>query len=728
MWANHSHDERAADLRQHLSQRRAERRRERRLQVRDELSEQGMDSSVVDVLDPAGALCDDALATNVGQAPPCAYDCGTLRDAYFPASSEPPARCFLFDPASNTWPEEGGQGDELLSLRQQRFETHAYISREDGTDPPASGLSFTMGEGRTCQNVTFVTTFSGPGAASPAPYNKVVCLVDGEHEYDHTVADEHSVEVVGYVHSGLHTGAGGVTSFVVGECTDVLIRVTTTAGASDPVTWSLDDGGQHGPWTFATQGVGVHEEASCMFDNVFTLTRPDLSVWQGSVEVAGFIHYHNTITVPNDEDWIVQGVVDPTTGLPASLDARISSGNMMERSHASIILRQLRISNQVAPIDPNGGELNSWWQPSSGGESGGAVRYEGGSSDPSQLVKLVFIDVVFDHNSAGQNACDYSDVYPADCIYWPIATGLGGAMFIDGRAAMRTADPQEINSECGIELTIQGCTFFANYAGIKGGAMHLFNVWPLVATVDDTDFIHNVAAYHAVWSIFWGHTGPLGETDGPDPRLVLSGATTVSMTDVYMDGGFSTKGIVTGSTPWWFAVLGGWATGGASVYDPDALWNLTMVRTTTTDFMTSENPLVSMASMPDIAERNVHFKFVDSSYTEVVSRDPRESYANGVSFFGCGLRHAQFTRATFARSGNFQPSTVGTGGVKLWNPATVSITTATLNSAPCHFLRSLLVIAGIRYAHGRVCTLRVVRQFCWRWFSDLHGQIRAARP
>ena len=57
----------------------------------------------------------------------------------------------------------------------------------------------------------------------------------------------------------------------------------------------------------AVAGVGVHEEALCMSDGEFTLThRGGSSSWQGSVAVVGFIHYHNTITIPNDEKWIVQ--------------------------------------------------------------------------------------------------------------------------------------------------------------------------------------------------------------------------------------------------------------------------------------------------------------------------------------------------------------------------------------------------------------------------------------
>ena len=79
-----------------------------------------------------------------------------------------------------------------------------------------------------------------------------------------------------------------------------------------------------------------------MYDNDFTLTRQGGgSGWEGSVEVAGFIHYHNTITIPNDENWIVQGIVDPVSGLPSSLAGRLKSGTAVDRSHANIVLRHL---------------------------------------------------------------------------------------------------------------------------------------------------------------------------------------------------------------------------------------------------------------------------------------------------------------------------------------------------------------------------------------------------
>eukprot|EP01045_Picozoa_sp_COSAG04_P005278 COSAG04_NODE_242_length_19007_cov_3.089433_10_plen_475_part_00 len=401
IWANLSHAERTEHLQEHYAARQLARRRTQAWISGETawagMSEQAKHTAVMAVLDPAGSNCDDSLANNAGRPPPCTYDCADLQREYFPAPQSQTTRCFLFDPASSTWPEVGGQGQELLNLRQQRFETHAYVSREAGTNPPSSGLSFTMGDGRVCKNVT-IKTFMG----SAPTHEEVRCLVDGEHEYNHTVAEEHSVEVVGYAESGVHTEAGGTTSFVIGQCTDALIRVTTTSAGGNSMTWSLDDGGHNGPWTFeATGEVGVEEHESCMFDNEFTLTRQGGgSGWEGSVEVVGFIHYHNTITIPNDENWIVQGIVDPASGLPSSLDARLKSGTAVDRSHANIVLRHLRISNQVAPVDVNRiGHVNYLAGQTAG--AGGAFEYDGGSSDPSNLVQITFVDLVFDHNAAG---------------------------------------------------------------------------------------------------------------------------------------------------------------------------------------------------------------------------------------------------------------------------------------------------------------------------------------
>ena len=340
-WTSQTYEERTAHLLRHVDKKKGGRRLQWKWQGD---GTQARDGSLAAAISPdAGLGCADPLASNVGAVgASCTYNCAALKQEYFPGQ---PARCFLYDPSTQTWPAD------LLAMRQSRLETHAYISQAEGTNPTAgAALTFTVGSGRSCQNVTIASSM----ADTQATHTEVVCLVDGEHEYNHTITDEHSVEVVGYADSGVHSGAGGTTRFVIGECTDVLVRVTTTVGGS-PTTWSIDDGGHNGPWTFeSVAGAGVHEYVSCMFDNDFTLTHePSASSWQGSVEVVGFIQYHNTITIPNNENWIVQGNVDPMTGLPVLLDARLSSGTTLDRSHANIVVRNVRLSGQIAPVDPS---------------------------------------------------------------------------------------------------------------------------------------------------------------------------------------------------------------------------------------------------------------------------------------------------------------------------------------------------------------------------------------
>lgn len=207
-----------------------------------------------------------------------------------------------------------------------------------------------------------------------------------------------------------------------------------------------------------------------MFDNEFTITRQQpTAAWQGSIEVVGFIHYHNTITIPNNESWIIQGNIDGS-GLPVSLDARLSSGTPLDRSHANIVLRCVRISGQVAPVDP----LPQWvghgfWIAGDGGTYGGAFMFEGGSSDHSNPVRLVFDHAIFDHNSATS----------------------GGAVFINGRAGLGIPDSAAQNWESGIAATWESCLFFRNIGYNIGGALQTANVWPMTFAFNSSAFIEN---------------------------------------------------------------------------------------------------------------------------------------------------------------------------------------------------------------------------------------------
>eukprot|EP01046_Picozoa_sp_COSAG06_P037189 COSAG06_NODE_4172_length_4501_cov_3.927079_4_plen_398_part_00 len=295
-WTSRSHEERTSHLLQHVDTD-VDHTHKRRLQWEGSSTQVRDDNlaAIASDLDGSGLLrCTDPLASNTGAGEiSCSYDCTTLQQELFPGLQ---VRCFIYDTSTRTWPAE------LLSMRQQRLETHTFIGQEAGTNlAPGDAVAFTVGTGRLCRNVTIVSTIANVHAV----HTEVVCLVDGEHEYNHTLSTSHSVDVLGYAQSGVHEGAGGTTSFVVGKCTDVLIRVTTISADGSPTTWSLDDGGHNGPWTFESAGGvdNIHEQVTCMFDNEYTLTHQGpASSWQGSVEVIGFIDYHSTIIIPNSEN------------------------------------------------------------------------------------------------------------------------------------------------------------------------------------------------------------------------------------------------------------------------------------------------------------------------------------------------------------------------------------------------------------------------------------------
>ena len=100
LFANHSHAERTANLRQHRANRRSQRRRTQNgVRLFAGLSDSAMDAGLVAALEPPHSTCGDPLARNTGQPVPCTYDCADLRDEYFPGQQ---SRCFLFDTATNT--------------------------------------------------------------------------------------------------------------------------------------------------------------------------------------------------------------------------------------------------------------------------------------------------------------------------------------------------------------------------------------------------------------------------------------------------------------------------------------------------------------------------------------------------------------------------------------------------------------------------------------------------
>jgi hypothetical protein len=631
-WTGQSHEERTAHLLRHAGKH-TDITNKRRLQWQWEGSgTQVRDDSLVAA---AGGSelhgCTDPLSSNNGAAETsCAYDCTTLQQELFPGL---PSRCFIYDTSTQTWPAE------LLDMRQQRLETHAFVDQGAGTNlAPGAALVFTVGTGRSCRNVTIASTMMD----TEATHTEVVCLVDGEHEYNHTLTAEHTVDVIGYTESGVHASAGGTTSFVVGECTDALIRVATTSASGSPTAWSLDDGGHNGPWTFESAGgAGVHEHATCMFDNEYTLTRQGpASSWQGSVEVVGFINYHNTITIPNSENWIVQGNVDPATDLPALLDARLSSGTPLDRSHANIALRYVRLSGQVAPVDPDPQWIGRGiWFPGEGGSYGGAFRYEGGSSDHANPVQLIFDHAIFDHNSAS----------------------TGGAVFINGRAGHDLPDSTAQNWDSGIAARWESCVFFRNFASGYSGGLHVANVWPMTFTWESSAFIQNSCATEWAHDGYaWDNLGGLG----PDKR---AGFTSLVHTGTLYDGGYSTEGLVS-----CVFTLTGFFVDGASPDEPDATWNVTLTGVTYQDHATYLIPAPGFVIYPIMPEKSfeLNLQMTDLTVTDDVALISHV-YDAMYFFYYANAGIAFFARSQFERNGHFSADAAGTGGTFLGGTSAV---------------------------------------------------------
>jgi predicted outer membrane repeat protein len=646
-WTSQSYEERTAHLLHHTA---AEKEGGRRLQWQwQDTSTWAQDDSLAAAVGGTELGCTDPLASNDGVlGTSCAYSCAALEQEYFPGQ---PTRCFLYDPSTQTWPAD------LLAMRQSRLETHTYIDQATGTNPIAgAALAFTVGSGRSCQNVTIASST----ISTQATHTEVVCLVDGEHEYNHTITDEHTVEVVGYADSGVHTGAGGTTSFVIGKCTDVLVRVTTTGASGSPSTWSIDDGGHNGPWTFESAGPGVHEYVSCMFDNDFTLLRePSASSWQGSVEVIGFIQYHDTITIPNNENWIVQGNVDPATGLPVLLDARLSSGTPLNPSHTNIALRYVRFSGHTAPVDTSGQRVgHGMWFAGQGGSYGGAFRYEGGTSDPANPVQLAFSNVIFDHNRASS----------------------AGAVFINGRAGHSSPESSVQNWDSGIAATWDDCVFFRNYASAKvDGALVVANVWPMTFEWTDCRFIQNSVTLRGGEQ---GHDGYYWDSLsglGPDRRV---GFTSLVHTRTVYDGGYSSTGLVSALVcPGSVIVIEAF---GPS--DPDATWNLTLTDVTYRDHavMLLPGPVYSLIpfAVPDKLFRlNVHVSNLTMSDNVALLSHLFDSM-NFLTASSSGTV-SSVAQSRFESNGNFNIDAQGMGGFTLSGPA-----------APPGFCRPLATFAN----------------------------------
>ena len=181
---------------------------------------------------------------------------------------------------------------------------------------------------------------------------------------------------------------------------------------------------------------------------------------------------NNTIVVPNDENWIIQGALGPD-GVPVKLDARLSSGSAVDFSEASIVVRHVRFSGQSAPLDPHV-TARTYTQaymhsPSFSNDEtrlGGAFSYDGGGLNPEvRTPKLFFEHVVFDHNHAVSAA----------------------AVWIAGRAHTMSS----------LDLVVDGCLFFRNVATYFVAGLAVWNTMPGAYLVNNSDFSENSAFFAA---------------------------------------------------------------------------------------------------------------------------------------------------------------------------------------------------------------------------------------
>eukprot|EP01043_Picozoa_sp_COSAG02_P039792 COSAG02_NODE_3167_length_7243_cov_11.017495_8_plen_284_part_00 len=239
-----------------------------------------------------------------------------------------------------------------------------------------------------------------------------LCVLDGIHEHPHLDDDPGHFRIVGYTDNITHV-PGETTEIVVGECTDVTIRVVTTSPSASPFSIILNDGDHNGPFPpitvdgSVTAPEGEDVAIRCMFQNNFTLQLHGASSWAGTVQLLSVVD-DNTVYVPPEENWIIHGGPS-ASGLPVLLDTRIQMGlrghvpeNTDTLSTGSIVLRYVRLTGQVGTLD-RFIETKKYSSRKIGDDPapriGGAFCYEGIGG------RLVFDRLVCDHNLATSGGC-----------------------------------------------------------------------------------------------------------------------------------------------------------------------------------------------------------------------------------------------------------------------------------------------------------------------------------
>lgn len=338
----------------------------------------------------------------------------------------------------------------------------------------------------------------------------------------------------------------------MGKCTDTFIRVQTSFAPSS-VTWWLDDDGHNGPWQFVTPaGPNSYEYPSCMFDNHFSLNLAPGTDWQGTVAVVTKEDFQNTIIIPNDEQWIVQGVEGlEIAGVPVQLRARFESGRTFYEhgcdihgvpdgqvdsseyplctsesiSRASLVVRHVRFSNQRAPPDLY--RTRYTWSVVPGTALGAVLRYTGGWG-----AKLIFQHCVRPATCAPTHTCIlFEDITmgirkgqggllvnslcktePRQVLDHLWAT-TGNTFLIDGQMDEYTRppfyDPTKTPEDLRMVIELSNSLVWENYAPYSG--VRVVDVYPLNQSLIDNQFINNFALVSSGWNVgLYGGTFPDG--------------------------------------------------------------------------------------------------------------------------------------------------------------------------------------------------------------------------
>lgn len=435
---------------------------------------------------------------------------GGLRDHYFsdPSASDPKIKCFSYDSTAaegQRWPSnDGTDGSDLFDSLSTRLDWHTLIpstASPSGAEP--SRVEFAVGQGAVCTDVTTVynAEFDTPGNTQDANVTETrsACVFAGMHESNHThlVIGEEDFEPI-------EDG-----QFVVGACTDYMIRVeTSAANVGTTIVWQLDDvgatGGSHmGPWAHSHEGaVGLHEFTTCLFDNNFTLTRSSAGTdgWLGTIAVLGYVP-DNSIYIPQDEKWIVQGGLE--NGIPVELNVRLASGNPVALTNASVVLRYVRQSGQTGPLDVymTGGPLDATrpFSQRPNARMGGSFYYEGGFG-----ATVIFDHCVFDHNGlfeagsggAAMFAGRGEEFTPEQCY-----VGLSQDVIASKRDAGEPYPPTT-SAGCGTRISIKDSIFWANAAWV-GGGVRIVNTHPMHMDIERVVWVDNTAIVGHDWGTWF---------------------------------------------------------------------------------------------------------------------------------------------------------------------------------------------------------------------------------